>query len=135
LARYKAKSQPHVVIRSSTHPACPVCQNNVYKHRHTLRDTEGFASRHFQIAACNHCGFQVSLPFLNDAELAPWYYQNYHGSGRIGTVHPFSLAMQFFMAIRILRIKSYLQQGVTVIDYGAGDGRFVKALAHRGVNA
>lgn len=135
MARYKAKSQPHVVIQSSMHPACPVCQNSVYKRRRTLRDTEGFASRHFQIAACNHCGVQVSLPFLNDAELAPWYYESYHGSRRMGTLHPFSLAMQFFMAIRILRIKPYLRQGVTVIDYGAGNGLFVKALAHRGVNA
>lgn len=116
-------------------PPCPVCQNTSYSNRFALMDAEDIDNRSFHIASCNHCGLQVTLPHLPDSELKSWYHSDYHGVDRKKRNHPFALIMRAFMAIRLQSIKQHLHPGATVVDYGAGNGRFVQALAEKGIRA
>ncbi len=130
---YQTKTDDTLTTQSPFMPPCPVCNNATYTKLYSLMDAEGIVDRRFDIAACEVCGLPITLPHLPDSELKPWYHKNYHGAGAKKEGRPYALMMWAFMAIRLRHIKQYLHPGVTVVDYGAGDARFLRGLINRGV--
>jgi hypothetical protein len=126
--------RPQTKNQQALGPRCPVCGNTRYRDQSHLRDAEAIDDRLFRIAACTRCGLNITLPSLTDFELKPWYHENYHGAGR-KKKQLFSFFMQTFMALRVRSVKPCLHPGMTVVDYGAGDGRFVRTLTDRGIRA
>ena len=73
--------------------------------------------------SCGACGSAHQVPMPSPEILSSFYPENYHsqvGKGTLGRIRN---------ALRLGRLKRWLQKGDVVLDYGCGDGTFLLQAA------
>ena len=82
----------------------------------------------FLLKQCANCGYVYTFPMPSDRLLERYYDQNYWQSGKLKN----SPALNTFYKLRMSGIVSYIRQNLTpgdkILDWGCGDGAFVKLL-------
>jgi len=111
---------------------CYLCHHTENKVLFTDRDADRIRSEPFNIVRCLSCNMVSTQPFLNDNELRPWYRSKYHGWWQAKNWHPFSLITNLFQQRRLQWVRRYAGHQARLIDFGCGDGTFIKYMAKHG---
>jgi 2-polyprenyl-3-methyl-5-hydroxy-6-metoxy-1,4-benzoquinol methylase len=86
----------------------------------------------FSLKKCRNCSYVSTNPIPSDQLLRRYYDHNYWQSGRLKK----SAALKIFYKWRMSGIVSYIRQntksGSKILDWGCGDGSFVKLLRAHG---
>jgi len=116
---------------------CPICKSTQFSHFLDTRDYF-FTQEKFKIIKCDGCGFRITDPIPNEDQISKYYNsENYisHNSSAGGIINRiYSLAQHFNFYLKYNAIKKYVPRG-TWMDYGAGNGAFVKYLKSKSLQA
>lgn len=110
---------------SATVP-CPACRSLRRQTSYRVPDHEYDVGRVVEYALCADCGTLVQTPIPDQEELSAFYPADYHSFGAGG------LLTRLKDTTRLRRLRSFVDsdRGV-ILDYGCGDGRFIKEAAKR----
>lgn len=117
---------------------CPICghveQKEVFKAPFFRGKKEYFA-----IQECLECSFWYTSPRPEDKELGKYYEQENYVSHSDKGSSLFDIAYRNVRKIalksKVALVQKYASKGASVLDYGAGGGAFVKALADAKFNS
>jgi hypothetical protein len=102
---------------------CPACTSPQVLETVEIPDHEYGLDYLARYAACRECNSLYQSPMPSDSELASFYRQNYHSMSDGG----FLMRMRHKM--RIQRLKTLLNGSGAVLDYGCGNGSFMRRAA------
>jgi YgiT-type zinc finger domain-containing protein len=114
--------------------ACPVCRSNEFEiFVRNPRDYEYFTTREADasLLVCGHCGSVYQSPWPTAEEVLKFYPSDYQNYARK------DVPMLPFLCRHVVRltVSAFLAahgSGKRILDFGCGDGSFVKALAANG---
>lgn len=116
---------------------CPICNNNKLQEVLSTQDYF-FSQEQFQILQCSNCGLRITNPIPPEDRIGKYYNsENYisHNSSARGFINRiYSLAQDFNFYLKFRAIKNHVPRG-TWLDYGAGNGAFLKYLISKKINA
>lgn len=112
--------------------SCPLCQHSEKKILFIARDADRIQAEAFEVAQCSSCKLVLTHPFLQDNEMRQWYRTRYHGWWQNKKWHPFALITNMFQKRRLHWVKRFLGNKARLVDFGSGDGTFVKFMGRHG---
>ena len=106
--------------------ACPACGSSKSETSYRVPDHEYAVGRIAEYRLCADCGTLCQTPIPDGEELSSFYPADYHSFGAAG------LLARLKDTARLRRLTRFLasDRGV-ILDYGCGDGRFIKEAARR----
>ena len=115
---------------------CPICKNSDFTRVLKTRDYY-FSQEAFDIIKCTNCGFRKTDPIPDANHIGKYYNsENYisHNSSARGFINKiYSLAQNLNFYLKFSAIRKYVPRG-TWMDYGAGNGAFVKYIQSKGTH-
>ena len=109
----------------STDISCPCCENNNISRTYKVPDNEYNINRLSTYYECSNCSAFFQFPMPNLAELSSFYPSEYH------SMSPNSLISKLKYRIRYTGLKKLIRNKLPVLDYGCGDGSFLKYCADK----
>lgn len=103
--------------------ACPACKSNSVHSVVEVPDHEYGLDYLSSYVTCGECSTLYQSPMPSDEELASFYRQNYHSMSDGG----FLMSLRHKM--RIARLRDFVNEGSVVLDYGCGNGSFMRRAA------
>ena len=105
---------------------CPACGSTRSETSFRVPDHEYDVGRTAEYGLCADCGTLQQKPIPDLEELAAFYPADYHSFGAAGLLGGLK------DSARLRRLRSFVDADHAVIlDYGCGDGRFIKEAARR----
>lgn len=86
----------------------------------------------FALKKCRNCSYVSTYPVPSDQLLRRYYDQNYWQSSETKTHVPLNTFYKWRMAGIVSDIRQYAKPGSKILDWGCGDGSFVKLLRSHG---
>lgn len=108
---------------NSTPKSCSVCDAPLKVRFEKVRDF--VTGEDFSILECTSCGLGITSPLV--ADLAPYYGARYWG-GR----HGFTAEYCARRRVKLLASMARLPPGSRVLDFGSGDGNFLRRTSREG---
>ena len=112
--------------------ACPACGSNATDGRTRVPDHEYGVEFVATYVRCSACGSETQAPMPEDEQLASFYPATYHSKQADGAL------VRMRNDVRWKRLASLLDpaggKGV-ILDYGCGDGQFLRHVAERDASA
>lgn len=102
---------------------CPACGARAILSRRTVADHEYGLNYLAAYACCGNCKSLFQIPMPSVSELSCFYPESYH------SMHGNNLLARLKSRLRIARIKSCIQADGAILDYGCGDGSFLRQAA------
>jgi SAM-dependent methyltransferase len=117
---------PATGARGATDAKCPLCGVTLAPRYEGIRDL--VTGEHFSVLTCGSCNLGVTAPRVTD--LARYYGQTYWG-GR----HGFTAEYCARRRVKMLTRMTQSPPGSRVLDFGCGDGTFLRRAARAGWKA
>lgn len=108
---------------STVRTTCPACESHIVRNVVQVPDHEYGLDYVASYACCEDCGTLYQSPMPCEPELASFYRHNYHSMSDGGFL------MSLRHNLRIRRLGKFVNKGGTVLDYGCGNGSFVRRAA------
>jgi SAM-dependent methyltransferase len=112
--------------KTSVRTKCPACQHETIQSVFAVPDHEYNLEYQAQYSRCRECSsfFQSPMPDLN--ELSRFYPATYHSFDTA------SILSKLKQRQRLRRLRSFVDSdAITLLDYGCGNGAFIKESARR----
>ena len=115
---------------------CPICGSTSLDPYLRVKD-HFLTSDTFAISQCNSCGFKITNPRPGPKHISPYYESPEYISHNTGKNNLINLV---YKTVRSINFKSKFKclhkaSAVRLLDYGAGEGAFVKYCLRRGIIA
>jgi 2-polyprenyl-3-methyl-5-hydroxy-6-metoxy-1,4-benzoquinol methylase len=104
-------------------PACDLCGSVAVRELYTAKDRLCNTDLPFRIAECCGCGLWRTLPEMSEAELAPYYPDDYWGGAE-----PSQNWIESSQSDKTRFLSRCGLDGGTILDVGCGSGFFLRAL-------
>ena len=109
--------------------SCYLCNGEIFTHIEGVKDYEYHVPGTWAYECCSSCGVLQIKPFPSShSELSSYYPVNYH---KFNKSKLFNFLNNIILKIRIMRLKINSNGPIKIIDVGAGDMRFLKAVSSR----
>jgi 2-polyprenyl-3-methyl-5-hydroxy-6-metoxy-1,4-benzoquinol methylase len=113
-----ALEQPEYPLRG-----CELCNSTAARELYTARDRLGNSDEAFQIVECLNCGALRTLPEMTEAELAPFYTEDYWGEEE-----PTQEWVERSQSEKTDFFHKCESDSGRILDVGCGSGFFLRAL-------
>ncbi len=107
-------------VNRTARAACPACQSPSVRDVVQVPDHEYGLDYVASYACCGGCGTLYQSPMPSASQLASFYQQNYHSMSDGGFL------MSLRHNLRIRRLAKFVKRGGVVLDYGCGNGSFIR---------
>jgi SAM-dependent methyltransferase len=114
---------------------CPFCNHSSHTPYLTCKD-HTVSNEYFIVNQCVKCGLLFTSPRPDNTEIGTYYQSKEYVShtnkskGMVGLLYP--LVRRFAVDQKVRLVKKLIGKNDTVVDIGAGNGYFVKALQNAG---
>ncbi len=88
----------------------------------------------FALNQCDDCALVTTSPMPSDKMLQQYYDQDYWQSGRLNSHSSFDTLYRLRMAPIVSAIRKYTTCDSQILDWGCGDGSFIKLLRSFGLH-
>lgn len=102
---------------------CPICLSDLVHHTLNIPDHEYGLPYKANYTLCKTCGCYYQSPMPDDKQLVSFYPDEYH------SMHQNNLVAMLKNYLRMRKISPYLENGKVFLDFGCGDGTFIKFAA------
>ena len=104
---------------------CPACGSTGTDHEIRVPDHEYGVSFVATYVRCSSCGSEFQAPMPDDATLGSFYPEDYHSMSADG------LLVRIRNAMRWKRLAALLPADGVLLDYGCGEGQFLRYAAEQ----
>lgn len=119
-------------MTSADNNPCRLCGG---KSRHIiLHDIITRYNDRFVLNRCDYCGLVTTDPMPSDKMLQQYYDRDYWQSGALKTSSLFDTLYRLRMAPIVSAIRQYATYDSKILDWGCGDGSFIKLLRNLGLH-
>lgn len=106
---------------------CPVCSGEKFRSFKTVKD-HMITKEHFEIVACDSCGFHFTNPIPLETEIGNYYKsEDYvsHSSSKKGLVNSIYGVVRSITLKQKVSLVKKRTSGLSLLDIGAGTGHFL----------
>lgn len=115
------------------YPPCRMCGDSRYKI--LLCEKKAETKEKFSLIQCKKCTFISTYPILNEETLKSHYYPNYWESVRKNKSFFTKAFLSLRLSLILYELKQYVPTRGRILDWGAGDGAWVRLLRKNGFDA